>query len=327
MTAPALLLAVVVAAGPAGGSMRHERAFRSVVELRPALVIGGGYYSGAFTSVAGVHCDRRSGEIFVVDSTMNQIEIFDARGAPLFSFTDDEHLKGPLRVAVDAEDRIHVLDGERSRIKVFSYRGEFQGYLEPPGLEGAEKPLLTAIAFDEDGDLWVGDSRSGQVVAYGRGLQPKQRIGTLGQGPGQFDGIVGIALDDQHVYVASQEGVAVHVFTRQGKFLRAWGHHDAGLHNVSLPAGIAVDAKGRVILLDTLRQELKYFDPDGKLIDLFGGLGRHPGAVSYPGDLSMDGAGRLCVADGGNRRAQVLVPIDATPLDADPASPDSPGAN
>jgi DNA-binding beta-propeller fold protein YncE len=314
---PALLLAAAVAAAPAGAAMRHERAPRSVVELRPGLVIGGGYYGGAFTSVGGVHCDRRTGEILVADTALNQIEIFDARGAPLFSFADDEHLKGPLRVATDAEDRIHVLDQERSRIKVYSYRGEFQGYVEPPGL-GDEKPLLTAIAFDEAGDLWVGDSRSGQVVAYGRGLQPRLRLGTLGQGPGQLDGIVGIALDDAHVYVASQEGIAVHVFTRQGKFLRAWGRHDAGLHNVSLPAGIAVDAKGRVILLDTLRQELKYFDAEGRLIELFGGLGRHAGAVSYPTDLSMDRLGRLCVADGGNRRAQVLQPIEAAPLDAEP---------
>lgn len=316
----ALLVAAILGAGPGGGPMRHERAPRSVVELRPTLVIAGGYYGGAFTNVAGVHCDRRTGEVFVVDSTLNQVEIFDSRGAPLFSFTDDEHLKGPLRVATDAEDRIYVLDQERSRIKVYSYRGEFQAYLEPPGLGGEEKPILTAMAFDEGGDLWVGDSRSGQVVAYGRGLQPKQRIGTLGQGPGQLDGIVGIALDDQHVYVASQEGIAIHVFTRQGKFLRAWGHHDAGLHNVSLPAGIAVDAKGRVILLDTLRQELKYFDGEGRLIELFGGLGRHAGALAYPTDLSMDRTGQLCVADGGNRRAQVLQPIEATPLDDD-ASP------
>jgi hypothetical protein len=119
--------------------------------------------------------------------------------------------------------------------------------------------------------------------------------------------------------------MAVHVFTRQGKFLRAWGHHDAGLQNVSLPAGIAVDGKGRVILVDTLRQEIKYFAPDGRLVDIFGGIGRGPGEVAYPTDLSMDGAGRLCVADGGNLRAQVLAPVEATPFDDDPAPAVDPG--
>jgi hypothetical protein len=93
--------------------------------------------------------------------------------------------------------------------------------------------------------------------------------------------------------------------------VRAWGHHDAGLHNVSLPAGIAVDRKGRVILLDTLRQEIKYFDGEGRLIDLFTGFGAQPGAVAYPTDLGMDRQGRLCVADSGNHRAQVLAPVEA----------------
>jgi hypothetical protein len=315
----ALLLAGALAApAAAGDSLAHERAARSVTDLRPELVLVGGYYSGAFRGVVGVHCDRWTGEILVVDGAANAIEIFDENGSPLFAFTDDEHLRNPGRAAVDREGRIYVLDDDRSRIKVFSYRGDFLAYLDPPGFDPREKASFTAITFDEEGDLWLGESRSGQVVAYGRGMQPKVRIGTPGDGPGQFEGIVGIALGPDHVYVASQDGIAVHVFTRQGRFLRAWGHHDAGLQNVSLPAGIAVDAKGRVVLLDTLRQELKYFDPDGKLIDLFGGLGRQPGAVAYPTDLAMDRKGRLCVADGGNGRAQVLAPVEATPFDPDP---------
>ncbi len=308
----ALLLAAALAGrGSAQDTLAHERGAQSVTEVRPELVIWGGYYSGAFAGVAGVHCDRLTGEILVADPVANSIEIFDERGAPIFAFTDAAHLHGPTRLAVDARGRIHVLDGDRDRIKVFNYRGDFEGELELTGFDVPGGPVFTAIAFDVNGDLYVGESRSGQVVAFGRTLRPKLRIGTLGDGPGQLDGIVGIALDAKNVYVASQDGIAIHVFTRQGKLLRAWGYHDVGLHNVSLPAGIAVDEKGRVVLLDTLRQEIKYFEPDGRLIGLFGGIGRQPGAVAYPTDLSLDRSGRLCVADGGNKRAQVLVPIEA----------------
>lgn len=313
MTAAAALLVLLAGASPPGAGERtaHERAERSVVDLRPEAILLGGFYGGDFRSVAGVHCDRRTGEIYVADPAANAIEIFDEDGAPLFAFSDDEHLRGPVRVAVDLEDRIYVLDDDHTRIKRFSYRGDWLGDVPLPGLGPEEKPSFTALAFDANGDLYVGESRSGQVLAFDRALRPRLRLGSAGDGPGQLDGIAGIALDDEHVYVASQDGVAVHVFTRQGRFVRAWGRHDAGLQNVSLPAGVAVDAKGRVVLLDTLRQELKYFAPDGRLIEIFGGLGRQAGAVSYPTDLSMDRRGRLCVADGGNLRVQLLAPIEA----------------
>ncbi len=314
-----LLVALLPAAGARAEEdrNRHQRAEKSVVDLRPEIVLYGGLYGGWFRSALGIHCHRRTGEIYVTDPTSGTIEIFAENGAPLFAFSDEERLRTPSRLAVDDDGNMYVLDGDRP-IKVYDYRGEFLRHLELPGFAPTDKPLFSAIAFDVNGDLWVGESRSGQVLAYDRQLNPKLKIGSYGDGPGQFNGIVGIALDEKNVYVASYEGVAVQVFTRQGRLLRGWGHHEAGIENVSLPAGIAVDAKGRVILLDTLRQEIKYFTPEGKLIDLFGGLGREAGAVAYPTDLSMDRRGRLCVADNGNLRAQVLAPVDAPPPPAAP---------
>jgi DNA-binding beta-propeller fold protein YncE len=313
----AILLIAVAPASAAGAELSRQRAEKSIEDLRPERVLAGGLYSGWFSSVAGIYCDRRTGEIYVTDPAANTIEIFAENGAPLFTFSDEERMQQPMRVAVDDEDRIHVIDGERSRIKVYDYRGEFLSYLELAGFEGTEKPMFTAITFDVNGDLYVGESRTGQVVAYDRQRQPKLKLGSFGDGPGQFDGIVGIALDEKNIYVASSNsGVAVQVFSRQGTYLRGWGRHDAGLENVSLPAGIAVDAKGRVILTDTLRQEIKYFTPDGKLIVLLGGLGKQAGALAYPSDLGMDRQGRICVADAGNRRAQILTPVEAQPKSA-----------
>jgi hypothetical protein len=221
-------------------------------------------------------------------------------------------------VVVDADDRMLVLDGDRTRVKVFDYRGEFLSYLQLPGLEPEKKPSITALAIDDNGDLYVGDSASGQVIAYDRNLRPKLRIGSYGEAPGQFNGIAGIAFDAKSIYVVSQEGYAIQVFSRQGRRLRSWGIHESGLENVSLPAGVAVDSRGRVILVDTLRQEIKYFDGEGRLMEILGGMGREPGQVSYPSGISIDRKGRLCIADSGNRRVQVLVPVNTPP---DPRRP------
>ena len=98
-----------------------------------------------------------------------------------------------------------------------------------------------------------------------------------------------------------------------GRFLRAWGVHEVGKQNVSLPMGVAIDGKGRVALVDMLRQEIKLFEATGQLIGLFGGVGRRPGEVFFPSDVSSDASGRLCVADRGNSRVQVLAAVEATP--------------
>jgi DNA-binding beta-propeller fold protein YncE len=313
-----LLVAARAAAQAEASPMAHSRAAQSVTGLKPELVLYGGMYSGQFTTVAGVTCDPVSDEIYVADAGADRIEIFDARGAPLFDFTDSEHLTEPTRVAVDRRGRIHVIDMDHAHIKVFSYRGEFIESLTLPGFADG-KQSFTAILFDAAGDLYVGESRSGQVLVFaGDDHHLKRRIGTFGDDKGQFDGIVGIAVDEDHVYVASQDGVAIHVFSKAGRLLRAWGYHDAGLQNVSLPSGVAVDAAGRVILVDALRQEIKYFDPKGQLIDIFGGLGALPGDVAYPSDISIDRRGRLCIADRGNGRVQVLAPVEASEEQAAP---------
>jgi hypothetical protein len=310
---PGAALAVEVQAG-----ITHERAEKTIFGLRPDLAVYGGFYTGAFGFAGGVHCNRRTGEMYVADSGTNTIFIFDENGAPVYEFSDDENLNGPGRVVVDDDDRIIVIDGDRSKVKVFNYRGEFESTLDLPGFTDVPKLNFSALALDDNGDLWVGESTTGQVIAYDRNLKPRIKIGSYGEAPGQFINIVGIALDAKYVYVASEDGYAVQIFTRQGRLVRFWGQHEAGLENVSLPASIAVDDRGRVILIDTLRQEIKYYDPEGRLMELFGGLGREPGEVAYPSDVSIDRKGRLCVADPGNFRVQLLTPENDPPAPAAP---------
>ncbi len=310
MTAlPPLLL---VALGAVNSPPNVDPGDRSVVGLRAEAMIYAHFYEGPFLVPAGVYCDPASGEIYVADQGLNAIGIFAENGSPLFTFTSDM-LRSPYRVVVDKEGQIYVLDSEVGRIKVFSYRGEFLSYLELPALESVKDRIITALAFDAEGNLYVGESRNGQVLVFDPARQLKARIGRKGIGRGQLTSIVGIATDAEHVYVADSEATAVQVFTRYGRFIRGWGYHDVGTQNVSFPSGIAVDAKGRIVLADKMRQEIKYFESDGRMIDRFGGFGAEAGSVSFPSDLNMDRKGRLCVADSGNSRIQILSVIEAPP--------------
>jgi DNA-binding beta-propeller fold protein YncE len=305
----AATLALLASADPPLETAAEAAAERpTVLDLKPSLLIAEFLYEGPFQRVTSVHCDPGTGEIYVADATQGVIGIFDERGAPLFAFSDAEHLAEPRRITVDSKGRIYALDLDWTHVKVFNYRGDFEESIDVAALAG-QPVQLSALALDDEGLLWVGDSLNGQILAIGAGPRLLRRFGVPGNGPGELGGIASLAVDRERVYVADQTSLGVQVYSRFGRYQRGWGLHETGKANVSLPAGIAVDGAGRIILVDMLRHEIKYFEPDGKLIEVFGGIGRQPGDVSYPGDVSVGRGGVVCVAEKGNSRVQVFDPV------------------
>lgn len=277
----------------------------AIEDLRPQIIFDRHLYEGAFDAPGGVFCQRTSDEIYVADTRNHRIGIFDARGMPLFAFSNEEHLREPRRVAVMKDGRILVVDNDRSHVKVFSYRGEFLLDLAPPA--AGEPPILGAVTVDEDGNVYVGDDAAGQVVVFDPDLEYRFRFGSRGEEAGQFKSIGGIAVAGRIIAVADHVGTPVQLFDRAGNYLRGWGAHEMGAENFSLPAGVAIDAKGRVVVVDSLRHEIKVFQPDGKFVGRFGGMGKGPGNVTFPSDVAVDRSGRVVVSETGGGRVQILV--------------------
>ncbi len=301
------LLAVAPAARAADGRDDIDPAL-AVEDIRAQAIVWGHLYEGAFGAPGGVFCDRDHGEILVADTRNHRIGIFDGQGLPLFSFSDEEHLREPRRVAVLKDGRILVTDSDRSRVKVFSYRGEFLSHLAPP--VGEEKPVLGALAIDDAGTVYVGDDASGQVIVFDSALRYRFRFGSRGDERGQFRSVAGIAISGKTIAVVDHVATPVQLFDRAGNFLRGWGAHEMGAENFSLPAGVAIDAKGRVVVVDALRHEIKLFQQDGKFIGRYGAMGDGPGNVTYPSDVGVDAAGRLVVSESVGNRFQILAEID-----------------
>ncbi len=306
-----LLACAFALAGASAGPVRaaDDPSALAVEELEPVVVTYGHFYEGRFQGVSGVTCDARSGEMYVADTGRGLIGIFDARGAPIFSFGDPGRIGAPIKAVPDSKGRILVLDSnDRLQIRRYSYRGDFIDFLPLEGMETQPGTFFTAFALDDDDNLYLGDSGNGEVLVFDARGRLKFRFGNKGAGKGEFSSIMGIAPTRDAIYVSDSVGLGIQVFDRRGRYVRAWGRHEAGRENVSFPHGVAVDVKGRIALADSLRHEIKLYKPDGKLIGQFGGAGNGPGEVLYPADVSFDGQGRLCVADRGNNRVQILKP-------------------
>jgi DNA-binding beta-propeller fold protein YncE len=276
--------------------------------LRPIAVFSQHLYQGDLRGPRGIALDRAHDEVWVADTGNHLLGVFTPAGVPLYAAPPSRHLREPSRLAVDARGRLLVLDNDRSRIKVLSYRGEYLSDLALPGL-GA-KPRFGALATDAEGNLYVGENESGQVLVFSPDLRPRLRFGERGDEDGQFQSIAGIAVDPTAIYVVDHQVRPVQVFDRRGNFLRGWGRHDLGAENFSLPEAVAVDSRGHVVVVDALRHEIKFFDAQGRFLDRFGGLGARPGQIAYPSDLAIDGQDRLYVVEKGNSRVQVFEQVD-----------------
>lgn len=299
MRRPTVLLAALLAlAAPARGGERSD------LELKPVGLITSHLYEGPLREPRGVSFDARRGEVWVADTANDLLAAFGPDSMERFACGRTGAVRQPIRVLADARGRLLVLGDDRSRIAVLNARGELLSDLALPSL--GERPVLGTMAMGPDGNLYVGENTSGQVLVYDADLKLRLRFGSRGDGPGEFQAIAGIAADKELVFVVDQQVTAVQAFDRKGDFVRGWGRHDMGVANFSLPSGIALDASGHVVVVDALRHEIKLFDREGNFVDRFGGLGSRLGQVSYPSDVATDPEGRIYVADKGNSRIQVF---------------------
>lgn len=286
---------------------------RSGFIIDPVAVFAHHLYEGAFSQPSGIYFDPVANEVLVADTQNDLIGIFSPTGAPLFSFGSTTLIRAPVKAVADGKGRIFVLDADRTKVKMFNYRGEYLGPLLLPGFRG--DVTISAIGMDNAGNLYVGEHSSCQVLVFDSSLKVRTKFGSRGTANGQFTSIAAIAADDRFIYVTDHQAKPVQVFSRRGSFVRSWGYHEMGMENFSLPQGIAVDSAGRLVVIDTLRHEIKFFDVEGTFLGRFGSLGSQVGQVSYPNDVSVDLQGRIYVTDRGNNRVQVYgeKPIPATP--------------
>jgi tripartite motif-containing protein 71 len=303
----AVLLAAGLAAGPGAPPARAAEAAEPTatqIFLEPLTSFWQHLEEGNFSGPRGVAYDRKHDEVWVADTLNQRLAVFTPDGLPLYTSTPGAQVVEPTRIAVEPDGKLLVLDNDRSRIAELDWRGHWIGPLELPGLP--EKPSIGAIELDDEGNLYVGEDTLGEIIVYGPDRQVRQRFGRRGWDRGEFQSIADIAVDEKHIVVIDHQVLAVQVFDRHGNFLHGFGEHQMGIENFSLPEAAVFDAKGRLVIVDALRHEIKLFTVEGRFLDRFGGLGTRPGQVAFPSDVATDGRDRIYVAERGGGRVQVF---------------------
>ena len=156
------------------------------------------------------------------------------------------------------------------------------------------------LAFLPDGSFLLGDGYwNSRIVKYDADGNFVMEWGELGDGPGQFDLVHGLAVDrNRRVYVGDRSNNRIQVFTEDGDFIEEWP-------DVSDPVGVFIDENDAVWVISARLNRILKYSTEGELQyywGTYGGTrGGFPGGLSRPHQLDVDQEGNVYIAswDGG----------------------------
>jgi sugar lactone lactonase YvrE len=147
------------------------------------------------------------------------------------------------------------------------------------------------MTLDRDGSVWVTDAqikdgKGNQVFKFspnGTLLMTLGKAGIAGGGNDVFSGpcdvLIGqngdIFVADGHI--ADSPVNRIVKFSKDGKFIKAWGKRGSAPGEFDTPHSLAIDSRGRVFVADRGNSRIQIFDQDGRFLDQWKQFGRPSG--------------------------------------------------
>ena len=168
------------------------------------------------------------------------------------------------------------------------------------------------IYVDPQGNIWVTDGqgkdgKGQQVFKFnpdGKVLMTLGKAGVAGDGLDTFNqpsDVIVAANGD--IFVADGHGgntnARVVKFSKDGKFIKAWGKKGTGPGDFETPHGFAMDSRGRLFVADRGNNRVEIFDQNGTFLDQWTAFGQ-------PSGLYIDADDRLYVAAIGDKSGLVI---------------------
>lgn len=241
-----------------------------------------------FISCYSVTVDKQ-GNVYILDSIKNLVQKFDNQGHFLVKWgkwgSSDGQFSFPTDIATDLQGNVYITDYQANRVQKFDNQGRFLLKWGIGGSGDGQFKNPGALAVDQQGNVFVADQKGVQkfdsqglfktrlpiaggpiavdqigniyVVQYlfvekydseGRFVM---KWGGAGQGDGQFDFPLDIAVDRQgQVYISDTRNSRVQKFDSKGQFLTKWGSLGQGDGQFLDSGGIAIDQQDQVFVTD-----------------------------------------------------------------------------
>ena len=143
---------------------------------------------------------------------------------------------------------------------------------------------LRHVAVHDNGDIFATDFTSHCVHVYDKNGTNKATYGSQGEGNGQFNGPMGIAVVGDVMFVSEYNGKRVQKLTTGGQFLFEFGTSG----QLQGPHGCAVSSDGKVYIAEQEKHCVQVFNPDGKFSHTIG-----QGELKKPRAVAIDSNGNI----------------------------------
>ncbi len=178
---------------------------------------------GQFIWPASLSIDS-SGNVFVSDENLHQINVFDQDGKFLTRWgTAGEgqgQLRGPSGVAIDRDDNVYVVESENNRVQKFTGDGAFLTEWGEAGDGEGQFNMPWGLCVDRAGDVYVADWKNGRVQKFTANGQFLRTFQGDAQGLGALHRPTSVAVDaDGDVYVTDWGSHVVQVYGPDGTFV------------------------------------------------------------------------------------------------------------
>ena len=154
------------------------------------------------------------------------------------------------------------------------------------------------IHVDRQGNVWVTDgvgkgAKGHQVFKFspdGKVLMTLGKPGVAGDGPDAFNQPSDVFVaPNGDIFVADGHGgnsnARIVKFSKDGKFMKAWGKKGSGPGEFDTPHALAMDSSGRLFVADRGNSRIQIFDQDGKLLEQWKQFGRPSGLFIDKNDI------------------------------------------
>ncbi len=206
----------------------------------------------------------------------------------------------PYGVAV-FNRKIYICDTANNSIDILDLEKRKFEYFKPKEAFLLQDPIN--LSFDSNGDMYVADSRRGQVIIFDSG---GDYLGAIGKAS-ELKPTSILILDDK-IYICDLKASRVKIFSKKDReylssIPREGAGKDAALFS---PTNIAADKEGNLYVSDIGAFRVQKYGPGGEFLTSIGSQGDSPGQFARPKGISVDKEGRIYVVDAAFENIQLF---------------------